>query len=248
MESLQSSLKISEDFITREEGFFSKVFLLKSSEKADIMNLVQYALFCIVPIIISLKIMKKAIPEERDDKASIEILFECLLQIILVFVLFFFIHRLVIYVPTYSQTPYPNVSFVSIVLPTLFILFTMQTKLGAKLNILYNRFMSVLGFEDDIVSNKSEKDAATRKQEIALNQVPNRQQVSNAIHLDTTQYAPPASMSTHPYGGNAQQPSTGMSHVPQMAQPSQMSNDMSQFQNEPMAANDFSPIGGSSLY
>ena len=251
MESIQSSLKLSEDFITKDEGFVSKVFFLKSSEKAELLNLFQYVIFCIVPIILSLKIMKRVIPEERDDKASIEILFECIVQIILVFVIFFFIHRLVVYFPTYSSTPYPDVQFISVVLPTLFILFTMQTKLGAKLNILYSRTLSMMGFSDDISTNKSEQ-AAAKKQEIALNQVPNKQRINNVAHLDSRQYAPPASMSSHPYGGmETANPSAGMMQQPNQTvnmPNTQTANNYNQFPSEPMAANDFSPMGGSSFY
>ena len=255
MESLQSSLKISEDFITKEEGFISKVFRLSSNDRGELFNIIQYTLLCIIPVIISLKILKRVIPDEDDNKQSLEILFESILQIIVVFVLFFFIHRIVIYIPTYSKVPYPEVSFFAIVLPTLFLLFTMQTKLGAKLNILYERIMNMIGFKHDKKTNKSEQNYSP--------QAPRHPQgpvVTNPSHLPTNNmgmnqnYAPPASMSSHPYGGgNMQAPPEPEMNMMQANNPVSMPgaggvNNYNQFPNEPMAANDFSPIGGSAFY
>ena len=255
MESLQSSLKISEDFITKEEGFISKVFRLSSHDRGELFNIVQYTLLCIIPVIISLKILKRVIPDEDDNKQSLEILFESILQIIVIFVLFFFIHRIAVFFPTYSKVPYPEVSFFAIVLPTLFLLFTMQTKLGAKLNILYERLMAMIGFKEDKKTNQSEKNHSP--------QAPRHPQapvVTNPSHLPTNtmgmnqNYAPPPDMSSHPYGGgNMQSAPEPEMNMMQANNPVSMPsaggvNNYNQFPNEPMAANDFSPIGGSAFY
>lgn len=247
MESLQSSLKISEDFITKEEGFFSSVFGLSSRDKGELMNIVQYVVLCIVPVIISLKILKQVIPDEDDTKPSFEILFEALVQIIMVFVIFFFIHRIVVYFPTYSSVSYPEVSVFCVVLPTLFLLFTMQTKLGAKINILYDRLMHMLGFKNDAISNESEKN---NNEKVSTQHNP-QQMPSNPTHIPTTQhvnYAPPSNMSSHPYGGGGVSSGHIASNNPVNMPSSNTVNNYNQFPNEPMAANDFSPIGGSAFY
>ena len=75
-------------------SFFSYMFSLTSTEKNDLLNMTQYVILAIIPIILVLKLMKKYFPTENDKKASIEILIEVVVQLIVIFALFWFIHIL----------------------------------------------------------------------------------------------------------------------------------------------------------
>jgi hypothetical protein len=245
MESLKSTVSDLDTKIISKEGVFSKIFILNEKDKYDLMNLVQYIVLAIVPIIIVLKLLKNYVPDDDEDKGSLELLIEILIQIIFIFVSFVFVHRMINVIPTYSGRDYPEVSMFVIVLPLLFLLFTMHTKLGSKINMVYNRFLEMIGMKQKEVVE--EKPTAPSKK-IQQHEVANT----------NMQQAPPPAVMSHPYGGgnggpnfdsmyldtktplvNANTP--GSTSIPELNNNQGMSPPMM----EPMAANDFSPMGGS---
>ena len=120
-------------------GFIKHVFNFDSDSKSEMLNIIQYALLALIPIIILNKLMQKYIPEADEEKGSLEISAEVLLQVIIIVLGIFFVDRLVTYVPTYSGVKYLEFSVTTIVLATLLILLSLQTKLGNKISILFDR-------------------------------------------------------------------------------------------------------------
>ena len=143
MESLTESSSSS------KPGFFKHVFNFDSDSKAEMLNIIQYALLALIPIIILNKLMQKYIPEADEEKGSLEISAEVLLQVIIIVLGIFFVDRLVTYVPTYSGIKYLEFSVTTIVLATLLILLSLQTKLGEKISILFDRVMELWTGESD---------------------------------------------------------------------------------------------------
>jgi hypothetical protein len=133
MESLTESSSSS------KPGFFKHVFNFDSDSKAEMLNIIQYALLALIPIIILNKLMQKYIPEADEEKGSLEISAEVLLQIIIIVLGIFFVDRLVTFVPTYSNVKYLDFSVTNVVIATLLILLSLQTKLGNKISILFDR-------------------------------------------------------------------------------------------------------------
>jgi len=133
MESLTETTK------SGSSGFFKHVFNFDTEAKAEMMNIVQFALLALIPIVILNKGMQKYIPEADDEKGSAEILAEVVLQIITIVLGIFFVNRLVTFVPTYSGVKYLEFSITQIIIATLLILLSLQTKLGEKVAILYDR-------------------------------------------------------------------------------------------------------------
>ena len=127
------------------KSFFNYMFSLNPNEKNDLLNMAQYSVLVIIPIIVILKLMKKYIPSENDKKASIEILIELVLQLIIIFAAFWFIHKLVAFIPTYSNTPYPHFNILQVVIPVTFILFSMNSSISEKGTILLNRVLVAAG-------------------------------------------------------------------------------------------------------
>ena len=132
MESLTESSSSS------KPGFFKHVFNFDSDSKAEMLNIIQYAILALIPIIILNKLMQKYIPEADEEKGSLEISAEVLLQIIIIVLGIFFVDRLVTYVPTYSGIKYLDFSVTTVVIATLLILLSLQTKLGEKISILFD--------------------------------------------------------------------------------------------------------------
>lgn len=122
-----------------KKNFFKYMFNFDGDTKADIMNIVQYALLSILPLLGLIKSLSKFIPSSEESKSSIEIIAEILIQIIVLFIGLFFINRLITFIPTYSGTEYPDFSGLSIVLVTMLILLSVPSKLSDKLDILYER-------------------------------------------------------------------------------------------------------------
>lgn len=149
-----------DDIIVGGEGsksFFSYMFSLTSTEKNDLLNMVQYVILAIIPIIIILKLMKKYFPAENDKKASIEILIEVVVQLIVIFAFFWFIHKLILFIPTYSSAPYPSFNIIQIIIPVIFILFSMNSTISEKATILLQRALVALGIVKENCEDAEQK-------------------------------------------------------------------------------------------
>jgi len=145
------------------KSFFSYMFSLNPNEKNDLINMLQYSVLAIIPIIIVLKLMKKYIPSEDDKKASIEILIELVLQLIIIFASFWFIHKLIAFIPTYTKAAYPHFSVIQLIIPITFILFSMNSSISEKGTILLNRILVAVG----IVKENYDEEEQVRTKNVA---------------------------------------------------------------------------------
>ena len=120
-------------------SFFKHVFNFDDDSKSEILNTLQYILLAIIPVVILNKSIGYYVPEADDKKGSVELTAEVLIQIIVTFLGLLLIHRIITYVPTYSNTKYPDFHIIFIVLAILMITMSLQTKLGEKVSILVER-------------------------------------------------------------------------------------------------------------
>jgi hypothetical protein len=126
-----------------KKNFFKHVFNFDDDSKSDILNIIQYALICIIPLVVLNKSIGKYVPEADDRKGSLEITAEVVIQIIVTFMGLLIIHRIITFIPTYSGAKYPEFHVVFIILAVLMITMSLQTKLGEKVNILVERIMEL---------------------------------------------------------------------------------------------------------
>lgn len=143
-----------------KESFFSYMFSLSSTEKNEMVNLIQYILLAIIPVTILLKLMKTYIPLDNPKKASIEIIIEVILQLVIIFVAFWFIHKMIMFIPTYSGSPYPRLNIIQLVIPVFFLLICMKTSISEKVSILLERVLIAVGLikeTDDDEDSKHQK-------------------------------------------------------------------------------------------
>jgi hypothetical protein len=122
-----------------EEGFVKTVFPFDDDQKGLLLNIIQYSVLAIIPVVLLLKAIKNYIPEADDDKGSLVILLEVMGQVVAMFTSLYFIHKIIAYVPTYSGFSYGDVNVFNMIPAILFISVTMQTKLGEKVQILIDR-------------------------------------------------------------------------------------------------------------
>ena len=122
-----------------KKNFVKHVFNFDDDSKSEILNIIQYSLIALIPVVVLNKTMAKYIPEADENKGSLEVVAEVLIQVISMFMGLLVIHRLVTFVPTYSGTKYPEYNIIFIVLAVLMITLSLQTKLGEKVGILFDR-------------------------------------------------------------------------------------------------------------
>ena len=135
--------------------FFTHVFDMSQEANGEIMNVTQYAVLGLIPVLVLNKLIQRFAPEADPDSSSIELLVEVLLQVVVMFVGIIFIHRIITYIPTYSGFRYEHLTLTNVILAFLIIVLSLQTKLGIKVNILYDRLIDLWNgsSQDDKKSN-----------------------------------------------------------------------------------------------
>ena len=121
-------------------------------------NLTLDTFFLIVIVVILNKCIQRFIPEADIEKPTLELLVEIFLQISVMFCGIIIIHRMITYVPTYSGFKYDSINLSNIILGFLVIILSIQSKLGLKTNIIYERVLDLWnGTNDDNYKKKSVK-------------------------------------------------------------------------------------------
>ena len=138
-------------------GFFKYVFNFDEENSCAMMNMIQYAILSIIPVIIILRIVKNYVPEEDESKGSLEILAETVGQIIFIVLSIWFTNKMIRYVPTYSNCEYEDFMPTSFIIPFMIILSTIQSKLGMKINILVERVIDLWYGNNTSSEDKHEK-------------------------------------------------------------------------------------------
>jgi len=127
------------------KGFIKHVFNFDNDSKSDMLNILQYTLIALFPVVILNKLMQKYVPEADDKKATLEIIFEVIVQIIIMLFGLLIIHRIITYIPTYSGVRYVDFNIIYIILVLLMITLSLKTKLGEKVSILVDRLNELWG-------------------------------------------------------------------------------------------------------
>jgi hypothetical protein len=212
-----------------KKAFFSHVFSTTEEGKAEILNILQYSLLGVIPIVILNKCLQRFIPDADSEKSSLEIFAEVLIQLVFMFVGIVIIHRVITYIPTYSEFKYESLTLTNVVLAFLLLILSIQTKLGIKVNILTDRVIELWG-------GRSDYSGETPQQRPAKARGAPPASTSRGDFLDTTQTGvfPPTPISTNkPDAGN------------DTLRGNPFNTSSIGMDNEPMAANSFgSPFGG----
>jgi hypothetical protein len=176
-----------------KKTFMTHVFSNTEEDKGELLNVSQYALMGLVPIVALNKTIQRFIPEADPDKSTIELLAEIIIQIVVIFVGVVFIHRIITFFPTYSGFKYENLVLTNVILAFLVIVLSIQSKVGTKVNIVVDRL-------NDLWNGYSEDDVEDTKKNVRVKQSVPRHSHSQADNLDNTGMQngifPPAPSST----------------------------------------------------
>jgi|UniRef100_A0A6C0JQK2 hypothetical protein len=217
-----------------KKTFLSHVFSTTEEGKAEVLNVVQYSLLGVIPVVVLNKLIQRFIPEADPEKSSLELLAEIFIQLVVMFCGVIVIHRIITYIPTYSGFKYESLTLTNVILAFLIIVLSIQTKLGIKVNILVDRINDLWNGTD----SKGKKDNV--RSGVRVSQPLSKHSPSQADYLDNagiqTGAFPPAPVATTRQ--------TGLSDVYDHMMPSRGGNAGDYgLLSGPMAAN--SVLGGS---
>ena len=131
-----------------DNSFIDYMFSMNNMEKGELLNMIQYICLAIIPLMLIIKFVHVYIPKYNEYKGSFEILLEVIVYLIFITIIFWFINKFILYIPTYSKIKYENINLTTILLPLLFILMTLESNLNSKIVLLSNRVMTYLGFTE----------------------------------------------------------------------------------------------------
>ena len=120
-------------------GFFKQVFKLNEDAQGEVLNMMQYVAIGFIPAILVIYVIRYYVPDPDDDKGSLTILAEIFAQTYAMLLGIYFIHRMIIYFPTYSGIKYERFHIINILMVFIMVLFSIKTKLGEKAQILVER-------------------------------------------------------------------------------------------------------------
>jgi hypothetical protein len=164
-----------------KKTFLGHVFSSSSESKAEFLNVIQYALMAVIPVVILNKSIQRFIPEADPEKSSLEVLVEIFIQLVVMFCGIIVIHRVITYFPTYSGFKYEHLTLTTVVLAFLIIVLSIQTKMGLKVNILVDRLNEL--WNGSSSSSTNDKRAANG---VRIASGPSQHVPSQADYLDNS--------------------------------------------------------------
>lgn len=175
----------------KKTSFMEHLFNFDEDSKNQFMNIVQYTVLAIIPVILLNKGVAHIIPEVDEERPSYLLVLELLGQAILMFFGMLLIHRFVTYFKTYSGSAYAPFHTTNVIILFLVIAASFQTRIGEKINILIDRLFDVIEGRTTLSgqTKKDENDKSKQKQQGGQPQVaipqhqPSRADVG---HMGTT--------------------------------------------------------------
>ena len=204
--------------VEQSQGFINHVFKFDDSSKKELLNIIQYAILSIIPIVTMNKSIQKFMPDADEEKGSIEILAEVITQLVVIFLGMFFIHRIVVYIPTYSKMNYENFSVVNIIMAFMVIVLSLQTKLGLKVNILADRIIELVEGPSDKPKESSRSNPQSQENNNQPTVAHPTHQVSRSDFLNANDFKVPTDLRGMPPPGNIPGPPSAIQTKPVMQQ------------------------------
>ena len=178
--------------------FLGHVFSSSSESKAEFLNVIQYSLTAVIPVVLLNKSIQRFIPDADPEKSSLEVLVEIFIQLVVMFCGIIIIHRVITYFPTYSGFKYENLTLTSVVLAFLIIVLSIQTKLGLKVNILVDRVNELWNGSSSSGSSSEKRAANVRVSSGSSQHVPSQADFLDNSAMQQGVFPPAPIASTSP--------------------------------------------------
>jgi len=171
--------------VNKTNTFLSHMFSFDNDTKNELMNIGQYAIISIIPLIALVKIIDGLLPTFNPTKGNIELTGEILVHLFLLIIAVFLVDRFVKFIPTYSGKSHKAINFLNIII--MFYLTTEKigekiTELSSRVNDMWNGTLKPI----EGVENKKDDNKVKVTQPIKQVQKPQpTHQVSRADYLNT---------------------------------------------------------------
>lgn len=123
----------------KEVGFVGHVFNFDDASRHDMMNVAQYSVLAAIFALLLNKGMDAYIPEVTPTKPASALILEVCLQLVAMFLLVIFAHRVIEFIPTMSGVKYAPYNLTNVILPILIVLFTINTGVGQKVSLIWDK-------------------------------------------------------------------------------------------------------------
>ena len=244
-------METSENVEDTKKGFFRYVFNFDDTNKAQLMNFYQYMFIAVPLVLLSLKSLNYFSPDVDDDKGTLEILFEIIISLNWIILTIWFINKIIRYIPTKSGMQYPIFNEPNFIIAFLIVLFTMNTKIGNKINILIERLLDLYNGKTNLKdsnNNKNSKTSDIKTTQPISNNMPSTARIPMNIGETNPLYSGSANHHSHNNNVVSEGKNTKQTHN-QSIQPERDFNNSfsgpninnlvnSMNNNEPVAAND----------
>jgi hypothetical protein len=131
-----------ENAVQQPTNFFSSVFDTSLESRGMIMNVIQYMILALILMLIASKLLYNYIPIPDPEKSNLSLIIEILVELIGTFLGIIIIHRIILFIPSMSGTPYADVNIISIIIPIAYLLILVPNSLNSKINIIVDRMTS----------------------------------------------------------------------------------------------------------
>lgn len=126
------------------KSFFNHMTSFDKNQKAEYMNMVQYGFLALIPILLINKGIGELFSPNTEDKTTIELTIEVSVQLFILISSIYVVHRLVTFIPTYSEVPYSGIDFIGTVLTFILIIFSFQTHVNEKAQLIFQNVYSMI--------------------------------------------------------------------------------------------------------
>jgi hypothetical protein len=181
-----------------KKSFLKYVFNFDNDTKSELLNVLQFAILSIIPVVLLNKGISKYIPEVDEKKSSLEIVAEILIQIVVMCLGLFIINRIITYLPTYSGEKYPEHSLIYAIMPVLMIILSLQTRLGEKVSILSDRVVELWEGKPSTSKQRGKPNSNVKVSQPLSTRGPITSQTSNASAMQQAMYTDGTSINTLP--------------------------------------------------
>ena len=156
-----------------KKSFINEVFNFDEESRGEYLNMAQYTLMAIIPILILNKLVGYVMPMVDESKGSLEISLEVIIQSMLLFIGILLINKAIRYFPTYSGFDYQPADMLSLVPMFLVIMLSLQTRIGQKSAIVMDRALEALSEKTGInLDEKTKTENAKKDQKTGRPSVP----------------------------------------------------------------------------
>ena len=130
-----------ENAVEKPTNFFSYVFNTDLESRALLMNTAQYSLMALVLMVVSSHMLQHYVPPFDEEKSTLSVSLEVILQVVLTFVGIILIHRIIVFIPSISGTSYQELNILAVIFPVMYLLVMCPTPLHEKIYGILNRMI-----------------------------------------------------------------------------------------------------------